>query len=125
MKEIIKQQREMFQKQNEMFQKYTEILMKQYNNIYENASTLVNSKQKGNTSNYGDTYRMLSLYENKILSLNAELQLLKKENTLLHEQLNLSVHKEIIFIKEDTQELKRAISIIKEEVHDIWNTLIE
>ena len=65
-------------------------------------------------------------YENKISSLNAELQLLKKENTLLHDQLqmnqeNLSNNKEIASIIEDTQELKKLISIIKGKVHDIRN----
>ena len=85
MKDMVNQQKEMFQKQNNMFQKHTEILMKHYNDIYENVSTLVNQKQKGNTFNYAGTYRKLSLYENKISSLNAELDLLKKENTLLHD----------------------------------------
>ena len=68
--------------------------------------------------NYGDTYRKLSLYENKISSLNAELDLLKKENTLLHDQIqmnqvHISNNKGIVSIKEDAQELKRVISIIK------------
>ena len=40
--------------------------------------------------NYVDTYRKLSIYENKISSLNTELNLLKKENTLLHDQLQVN-----------------------------------
>ena len=107
-----------------MFQKHTEILMKHYKDIYENVSSLVKEKQKKSIFNYSETYRKLSLYENKISFLNAKLDLLKKENTLLHEQqrinkVNPSNNKEVVLIKEDTKELKRAISIIKGEVHDI------
>ena len=40
-------------------------------------------------------------------------------------QVHLSNNKEIASIKEDTLELKRVISIIKGEVHDIKNILIE
>ena len=72
MKEMFNQQQKMFQKQNEMFkeqkgifQKHTEILMKYYNEIYENVSTLVNQKQNQSTTN------------------------------CLHDQLNLSGNKEI------------------------------
>ena len=91
--------------------------MKHYKDIYENVSSLVKEKQKKSIFNYSETYRKLSLYENKISSLNAKLDLLKKENTLIHEQqrinkVNLSNNKEIVLIKEDTKELKRAISII-------------
>ena len=98
--------------------------MKYYNDIYENTSTFIDPKQKRNTFNYGDTYRKLSLYENEISSLNTELQQLKKENTLLHNQIqinqvHISNNKEIVSIKEDTQELKRVLSIIKGEVHYI------
>ena len=136
------------------------MFMKHHKEFYENVSTLVNQKQKGNTFNYADTYRKLSLYENKISSLNAELQLLKKENPLLHDKLqmnqvnlskisslnaeldllkkehtllhdqlqmnqfNLSDNKEITSIKEDTHELKKFISIIKGEVHNMKNILL-
>ena len=129
MKDMLNQQKKMFQKQNDMFQKHTEILMKHYNDIYKNASTFVSPKQKRNASNYANIYRKLSLYENKISSLNAELDLLKKEKILRHYQLqmnqvNLSNNKEIASIKEYTQELKRVISTIKGEVHDIKKHLI-
>ena len=98
-----------------MIQKYAEIRMKQYKEFYEHVSTFVNQNQKESTFNYSDNYRKLSLYENKISSLNAELQLLKKEKTILNDQLSISNNKEIASIKEDTQELKRVISIIKGE----------
>ena len=39
-------------------------------------------------------------------------------------KLKLSSNGELASVEEDTQELKRAISIIKGEVHDIRNTLI-
>ena len=96
-----KQSKETFNK--EMFQKSYEMFMKQSKDFYENVSTFVDQNQQESTLNYGDTYRKLSLYENKISSLNAELQQLKKENTLLHDQLqmnqvNISNNKEIASI---------------------------
>ena len=39
-------------------------------------------------------------------------------------QVHISNNEEIASIKEDTQELKRLISTIKGEVHDIWKHLI-
>ena len=39
-------------------------------------------------------------------------------------QINLKDNKEIASIKEDTQELKKLISIIKGEVHEVRNTLL-
>ena len=114
----------------EMLYKQAELFCKHYKEFYENASTFVDQNQQESSLNYDDTYIKLSLYENKISSLNTELQQLKKENTLLHDQLqmnqvHISNNKEIASIKEDTQELKRVISIIKGEVHDIWKHLIE
>ena len=122
-----KQNKETFNK--EIFQKIYEMHMKHHKEFVENISTFVDQNQKESTFNYGDTYRKLSLYENEISSLNTELQQLKKENTLLHDQLQMNqVHfsnnKEIASIKEDTQELKRLISTIKGEVHDIKKHLI-
>ena len=120
---MFQKQNEMFKEQKGMFQKHTEILLKYYNEIYENASTPVNQKQNMSTSNYDDICRKISLYENKISFLNAELDLLKKENTHLHEKHNLSGNKEISSIKEGTKELRKVMSFIKGEVRDLRETL--
>ena len=121
-----KQNKETFNK--EIFQIIYEMHMKHHKEFVENISTFVDQNQQESSLNCGDTYRKLSLYENKISSLNTELQLLKKENTILHNQqmnqVHISNNKEIASIKEDTQELKRVISIIKGEVHDIKRHLI-
>ena len=112
----------------EMFIKNCEMIIKYNKEFTHYFSTLVNQEPIEHNFNYEDTYRKLSLYENTISSLNTQLELLKKENTLLNERLqmnrvNLSDNKEKSSIKEDTQELKRLLSIIKGEVHDIRNFL--
>ena len=81
---------------------------------------------KKNNFHYGSIYRKLSFYENKVLSLNTELKELKNENTLLNDrvQMNEVNNKEIASIKEDIQELKKLISIINGEVHEVKNILL-
>ena len=114
---------------NETFIKKYTSFMNHSAELFEYFSTLVEQKQKENTFNYENIYQKLSLYKNKISSLNTELLLLKKENIFLQEklqmnQVNLKDNKEIASNKEDTQELKKLMSIIKGEVHDIRNTLL-
>ena len=60
----------------EMVYQCKEMFMKHYNEFCENFSTFVVQNQDETTFNYNDIYRKLSSYENKISSLNAELQLI-------------------------------------------------
>ena len=102
---------ELLLKQNEMLSKLTGYF-----------STLGDQQHKQNKCNYTDIYRKLSLYEHKITSLNTQLEQLKKENILIH--IHQTFNKEILSIKEYTQEFKELISNIKEEVHEIKKTLL-
>ena len=101
----IKRNKQPFTK--EMLYKHTEIIMKYNKELFENLSSLVDRKQQINDFSYVNTYKKLPLYENKITSLNVELDQLKKENVLLQIQ-----NKVISSIKEDTQQLKTLISTI-------------
>ena len=56
---------------NKALYKQNEVIMKQNKEIFECLSTLVRQNQKENDLNSDDTYKKLSLYENKITSLNA------------------------------------------------------
>ena len=61
-------------------------------------STLGNKKHNQNKYTYTDTYRKLSIYEHKISSLEAQVEMLKKQDIILHGELQLvqTYNKEIL-----------------------------
>ena len=88
----------------ENFHQNCEMIMKYIKQFDAYVERFVNQQHEKSYINYEDTYRKLLTYENQISSLNAELELLKKENTLLHDklemnQVNLSDIKEIVQLK--------------------------
>ena len=75
------------------------------------------------------TRQKLNKYQEIINSLQHELTEVKKENTNLNEKLKQTNDQQlseqyVSIIKEDTNELKQLISIMKGEIHDIRNIIV-